>query len=241
MALATRDVSEPLRVLVGELGATVLSGGQMPGFRPMQVRVGDASRGMTVELLEPWETAANDFLARFLDRHGDGPHHLTFKADDFDATLEAVRATGREPVGVSRTDPWWFEAFILPRDAFGTVVQIAHMPPGEGFRARFDRARAHGPDAMPEWWPAPPPRAADAVALRQVVLRGDDPKGARAFFADLLGGELTGDGPGFVELRWPGGAQLRLEEHDGPGRIDRLELDGPPRDVRIAGTRCVSG
>ncbi|HSO95041.1 MAG TPA: VOC family protein, partial [Acidimicrobiia bacterium] len=145
VALATRDVTEPLHLLVAHLGATILSGGQMPGFRPMQVRVGDATDGMTVELLEPWEPTANDFLARFLDRHGDGPHHLTFKADNFDEALDAVRATGREPVGINRADPMWLEAFVLPRDAFGTVVQIAHQTPEYPFESRFAFARRHGP------------------------------------------------------------------------------------------------
>ena len=240
MALATRDVTEPLRVLVGELGATVLGGGQIPGFRPMQVRLGDAEHGMTVELLEPWEPATNDFLARFLDRHGDGPHHLTVKVDDFDDALDAVRATGRDPVGVNRADPFWREAFILPRDAFGTVVQIAALSRDYAFASRFASARSHGPEGAPVWWPPVGPRAPEAVRLRQVVLRTSDLAGAGAFFGDLLGGEVGAHGPGFVELRWPGGAQLRLEAGDEPGGIVRLELDGPPRDLLIAGTRFVS-
>jgi hypothetical protein len=44
-----------------------------------------------------------------------------------------------------------------------------------------------------------------------------------------------------VELSWPGGAQLRLEDGDGPDGVVRLELDGSPRDRLIAGTRFVSG
>ena len=42
VALATTDVTEPLRVLVGELGGTILAGGHSVGFRPMQVHMGDA-------------------------------------------------------------------------------------------------------------------------------------------------------------------------------------------------------
>jgi hypothetical protein len=240
VALAIRDASEPLRVLVGELGGTVLSGGQFSGFRSVQVRLGDGQRGMTVELLEPWETAANDFLARFLDRHGDGPHHLTVKVDDFEVALDAVRATGRDPVGVNRSDPSWLEAFVVPGEAFGTVVQVASEPPGFAVAARFAHARAHGPDAGPAWWPPGPARAADAVALLRVVVRTDRLREARAFFRDLLGGRVAAEGPEFVALRWPGGAHLRLERHDGPGGIARLELDGEPRELRVAGTRFVA-
>jgi catechol 2,3-dioxygenase-like lactoylglutathione lyase family enzyme len=241
VAVATREVSEVLRFLVGELGGTVLGGGQQPGFRPMQVRLGDAEHGMTVELLEPWEPAANDFLARFLDRHGDGPHHLTVKVDDLDAALDAVRATGRDPVGVNRANPWWREAFILPRDAFGTVVQLAATSLAYPVAQRFAYARTHGPEGAPVWWPSVGPRASEAVRLRQVVLRTGDLPGAHAFFGDLLGGRVGAHRSDFVELSWPGGAQLRLEAGDGPGGIVRLELDGPPRDEVVAGTRFVSG
>ena len=98
VALATRDVRDALDILVGELGGTVLFGGHSIGFRPMQVRLGDATDGMNIELLEPWEPEKNDFLERFVTRHGAGPHHLTFKVDDLLAAMERVRAAGYQPV-----------------------------------------------------------------------------------------------------------------------------------------------
>jgi hypothetical protein len=90
------------------------------------------------------------------------------------------------------------------------------------------------------WWPAVGPRAPTAVRLRQVVLRTEDLPGAYALFGDLLGGAVVAHGGDFVEVRWPGGAQLRLERGPAPGGIVRLELDGPRRDLRIAGTRFVT-
>ncbi len=158
MALATADAGPTLQTLVGELGGTVLSGGQARGFRPVQVRVGDAQRGMTVELLEVWDAASNDFLARFLARHGDGPHHLTVKVDDLDVALERVAATGRTPVGINRDDPNWMEAFIVPAEAFGTVVQLAAQAVTDDFPARFATAVDQGPLGEPAWWPALPAR-----------------------------------------------------------------------------------
>ena len=97
VALATRDVAGPLDTLVGELGGLVLSGGHGVGFRPMQVFLGDDRGGMKVELLEPWEPERNDFLERFVARHGAGPHHLTFKVPDLAAAIEDVRAAGYYP------------------------------------------------------------------------------------------------------------------------------------------------
>ncbi len=239
MALATADAGPALAVLVGELGATILSGGQFPGFRPMQVRVGDAERGMTVELLEPWEPERRDFLARFLARHGDGPHHLTFKVEDFDAALDAVRATGRTPVGVDRSDPSWREAFVMPAEAFGTVVQLAAQDHAPDWGAIYAAAAAGQPMASPAWWPEPPRPAPVAATLERVVLRTDARADALRFFGALLGGEeAAADGRG-TELVWPGGGRLLLEDGAGRPGIDRLELAAPARARVVAGTRVV--
>ena len=125
VALATRAAGGPLATLVGDLGATVLWGGLAVGYRPMQVHLGNEHEGMKIELLEPWEVSSNDFLDRFLTRHGEGPHHLTFKVDDLVATLEEMSAQGLTPVGIDVSMPIWKEAFLQPREAHGTVVQLA--------------------------------------------------------------------------------------------------------------------
>jgi catechol 2,3-dioxygenase-like lactoylglutathione lyase family enzyme len=239
VALATGDASEAIAALVGELGATVLSGGQFPGFRPVQLRVGDADRGMTVELLEPWDAAGRDFLVRFLARHGHGPHHLTFKVDDFDDALGALRDSGRSPVGVDRSDPTWLEAFVVPAEGFGTVVQLAQAAEPGDFAARFALAARDGPFADPAWWPPPPPRAVPPAALRRVVLRTRNRGDALAFFGGLLGGREVGTTDGATELAWPGGARLVLEDGGARPGIDRLELVGPAPTRTIAGTRVV--
>jgi len=239
VALATGGANGAIAALVGELGATLLWGGHGLGFRPVQLRVGDAERGMTVELLEPWATDdGRDFLVRFLARHGDGPHHLTFKVQDFDAALDAVAGSGRTPVGVDRRDPGWLEAFVVPAEAFGTVVQIAQSDHGP-FADEFARSVREGPHGDPAWWDPPPPRAPRAAELRRVVLRTDARADAEAFFAGVLGGRVAAARDGSTELVWPGGGRVLLEE--GPSRpgIDRLELAGPAPARTIAGARVV--
>ena len=244
VAIATRDVTKPLATLVGELGGTVLSGGHAVGFRPMQVYLGGEDAGMKVELLEPWEPERNDFLVRFLDRHGDGPHHLTFKVDDIEKTLEQVAGWGITPVSVDLSDPVWREAFLLPRDAHGTVIQLADSDLSTGLpRAEYRVALEHGPMGSPQWWPEPPPRADDAVTLVRVVLRTDDVAAARELFSGLLGGRLVGgvSADAACELDWPSGARLCLEPStDGRRGIDRLELLGEPaRTIDVCGLPLV--
>ena len=245
VALATRDAAGPLAALVGDLGGTVLSGGLAIGYRPMQVHLGTAESGMKVELLEPWATEDNDFLDRFLTRHGEGPHHLTFKVDDLEAALDGVRAAGYTPVGVDLSMPMWKEAFLQPRDAHGTVVQLASSTsPHKSALEEYEQVRDHGVGMGfgEVWWPEPPPRASDVTYLRRVVMVTPTLDDTRRFFIELLGGEQREAGEGWVELTWPGGGHIRFEQRDDhqPG-IDRLELEGPEpaREVIVAGTRLV--
>jgi catechol 2,3-dioxygenase-like lactoylglutathione lyase family enzyme len=241
VALATRDVGPALDVLVGELGGLVLFGGQGPGFRPMQVRLGDAEEGMTVELLEPWDTDRNDFLERFLTRSGGGPHHLTFKVPDLEAMLERVRSAGFAPVGIDTSDPEWKEAFLHPREAHGTVVQLAEAEHHFATRAEFlDHVRTQGPNGHPRWWPEPPPPGTRRGHLRRVVVATPSLPSTLGFFAGLLGGQEVAAGEGWVELAWPGDGRVKLEHRPrtSPG-VDRLEgeIDGDAAEFDVAGIR----
>jgi methylmalonyl-CoA/ethylmalonyl-CoA epimerase len=245
VALATRDASSAIATLVGDLGGTVLFGGESIGFRPMQVYLGDAGSGMKVEFLEPFAVEQNDFLERFLVRHGDGPHHLTFKVDDLEQTLEGVRAAGYTPVSVDLSDPTWKEAFLQPREAHGTVVQLAESDHKTTPLDDYAYATQHGVDANPQWWRDPPPRAVEPTTLRRIVLATPQLDTTEEFFSGLLGGEAwgTGDDPKpWIELAWPGAGRIRLELRDDrtPG-IDRLELvgPGPRRELVVADTLFV--
>jgi len=241
VALATRDAGPALRVLVGELGAHILSGGHAVGFRPMQVFLGDRGSGMKIELLEPWDFAQNDFLDRFLTRHGEGAHHLTFKVADLEATIDRVRELGVEPIGIELSDPIWREAFLTPKEAHGTVVQLAessspYASPLEEFAAYCE----HGPGGDPMWWPQDLVRAESTTWLRRVVLRTPTIGATSDFYTTVLDGTVEESDDRSVSLVWPGGGRIRLEEHrDAEPGVERLEVDGPgpERVLTVAGAR----
>lgn len=239
VAIALRDVSETLRALVAAFGARVMFGGANLGFRAMQVDAG----GMAIELLEPWNVEANDFLARFLDRSGEGPHHLTFKTDDIARELERAAAAGYDPVGVSIDNPWWKEAFIHPRQAGGTVVQIAQsgIEPEQlgGIEEDFSQAREYGPG---RWWPEPPEPGPDRARLLHVVVATEEIGRALGLYADLLDGDTVAHGEGWTEVAWPGGGRIVLEAAAGRVQgINRLEWthDGPRSERTVGGTKMV--
>ena len=79
--------------------------------------------GSQVELLEPDGEAG--FLRAFLDRYGEGTHHMTFIVGDVRRAVERAKAAGLRVVDEDYHEPRWQEAFISPRSAFGTIIQLA--------------------------------------------------------------------------------------------------------------------
>ena len=239
VALAAPDTADALRFLTGRLGGRIIFGGQAVGFRPMQVWLGSREGdGMPVELLEPWAVEQNDFLARFVARHGAGPHHLTFKIPDLADALARVRGAGFHPVNIDVSDPEWKEAFLMPREAHGTVVQLAESHGHPETRAELlDYVAAHGANMHPRWWAEPPPATGHGT-LRRVVLRTPSLPAAISFFAGILQGDVEHETATSADLVWPGGARIRLEANaDALPGVDRLEVIGLGEERTVIGTR----
>lgn len=240
VALGLRNVGPTLNALVGELGAKVLFGGANVGFRAMQVDAG----ACRIELLEPWGVEDNDFLERFLERSGEGPHHLTFKTDDIVRDLARAEEAGFVPVNVLLGNPWWQEAFLHPKQAGGTVVQLAQsaIDPTDIDPEVLEAAREGGEYGPGQWWPDPPRPAEKRARLERVVVTTEDLDVAMNLYEDLLGGTSAGFGDGWVDLAWPGGGCVRVEAAAGRSQgIDRLEWthDGPYVERVIGGARFV--
>jgi hypothetical protein len=158
---------------------------------------------MKVEVLEPNDVEHNDFLRRFLDHSGPGPHHLTFKVPDLAGALDVMRAHGYEPIGVDLSGEGWKESFIHPKQACGIVVQVA--------QAKGELPAEVSPPPVPS-------RVVRPAALVEVVHLVADLAAGHELFSGLLGGRATaGAAPeapfGVVHettLDWPGGGRVRL-------------------------------
>lgn len=133
VAVAVRSISSALPLYRDALGGEYLMGGDQDGtWRWVQLRY---PGGGKVELLEP---LGEGFLSRFLERHGEGLHHVTFKTDDIRAAIAQVEALGYELVDVQLEDPDWKEAFLRPSKAHGTLIQLAQSSePDEVARERL--------------------------------------------------------------------------------------------------------
>ena len=125
VAIGVGDVETAAFVFRDLLGGESVGGMKVPGegFRFTQYRY---PNGMKIELMEPM--GSGGFLPRFLERRGEGVHHLSFRVTDLEGRIDTLRSRGIEPVHVMLRGPWK-EAFIHPRQAHGVLIQLLEMPP----------------------------------------------------------------------------------------------------------------
>ena len=77
-----------------------------------------------LQLLSP--TREDSPVARFLERRGEGLHHVAYRVDDCEAALRTAVAAGARPIDVvprpgSRGTT---VAFLHPAAAFGTLIEL---------------------------------------------------------------------------------------------------------------------
>ena len=75
-----------------------------------------------IELLEPINP--DGFLAQFLEKRGEGFHHLTLQTPDLEKKVDELELPGVKVVDKSFADPASVDAFISPKSAHGLLVQL---------------------------------------------------------------------------------------------------------------------
>ena len=209
LAIGTPTLADGWDLFGGVLGGTWAYGGDSAGYWWGQLQF---AAGPKIELMTPTGGCDAAFLERFLASRGAGPHHFNFLVTDIEDALARIRTSGIEPFGVNLANPAWREAFLHPRDAHGTVIQVA-QPGGS-------EPRCAPPEELPE--PGPPTR------LELVEHRVGDLDGAVQLFRDVLDGQLDAASAGIAELIWSGGKRIRLVREDG------LPLGGAVHHLRFA-------
>jgi methylmalonyl-CoA epimerase len=94
-----------------------------------QVRVSFFAVGESrFELLEP--TGPDSPIAKFLDKRGEGIHHVCLHVDDIEREIARLKGAGFEFVGAApRVGAGGHRvAFVHPRSAGGILVELAESP-----------------------------------------------------------------------------------------------------------------
>ncbi len=82
--------------------------------------------GYRIELIE--EGPNPGFVTRFLDKRGEGFHHLSIDVDELDPLVEQYEADGLRVVDKFDLGGGWKTAFLSPRDAHGVLIQFWQDP-----------------------------------------------------------------------------------------------------------------
>lgn len=128
IGIAVRSIEEA-RGLYEALGLAIAAIEEIPAEK---VRVALIPCGPSrIELLEP--TAEDSPIARFLDKHGPGIHHLCLGSDDVHGEDARLRARSLE---VLRPEPTrgaegCLVQFVHPKSAGGVLLELSERPGAE--------------------------------------------------------------------------------------------------------------
>lgn len=117
--IATQDAESAATLFTDLCGLEVAHEETFDGMRVVFLDCGNGY----LELLEPQEGGT---IARYLDDHGPGIHHLAFETDDVAGALKRAESLGIEAVDdAPRPGAWGHDvAFLHPRDTCGVLVEF---------------------------------------------------------------------------------------------------------------------
>ena len=122
LAIAVKDLEEALRFYRDTLGLPVHEQAvrEDQGVKAALLTIGESE----IELLEP--LGPDTPVGRFLERRGEGIHHICLQTDDIDKELAELKAKGVELIDQEpRQGLAGRICFLHPRSTKGVLVELA--------------------------------------------------------------------------------------------------------------------
>ena len=120
VAVAVRSLESAWRLFGEILGGTFMAGGDDDRLKIRTIQI-MLPPGVKIELMQPIDESS--YLHAFIEKHGEGFHHVTTFFEDLPALVESLDAAGYTTVDNDYSDPGWYESFIRPSEAFGALFQ----------------------------------------------------------------------------------------------------------------------
>ena len=127
VAIIVRDIEASLAMYRDTLGlpVEVVLPIETDGVIIAFLAVGESK----IELVQPTDTSTG--VARFLEKKGEGFHHVCFETPDVDETLRDLAARGVELIDEgARRGAEGPVAFLHPRSCSGVLVELIEAPGG---------------------------------------------------------------------------------------------------------------
>ncbi|MBI3077715.1 MAG: methylmalonyl-CoA epimerase [Deltaproteobacteria bacterium] len=122
IGIAVQSLDASLRLYTDGLGLALDGVREVPRYR---IRIAMLRCGEShLELMEPLSPEAE--VARFLERRGEGLHHICYRVEDIREALRACEAIGLTPI---TREPYLGAAglpvvFLHPKSAHGVLVEL---------------------------------------------------------------------------------------------------------------------
>ncbi len=121
IAFVVADLDETLTMYTDRLGFRVLDRREIPD-QGVEVCFLDATP-VRIELISP--TRDDTGVARFLQKRGEGQHHVCFRVEDIHAALKTLAAQGFELIDTEpRRGVHGWVAFVHPRSTHGVLIEL---------------------------------------------------------------------------------------------------------------------
>ena len=125
VAIAVRDLDAAIAWYEEVFGATVVHRERVEsdGVDEALVRVADSY----IQLLTP--TRDDSPVAKYLEKKGEGLHHIGYRVDNCAEALEAVKASGGAVIDTSPRpgSRGTIVAFVHPKTSFGTLIELVEV------------------------------------------------------------------------------------------------------------------
>jgi len=82
------------------------------------VEIGNA----LIELLQP--VGSEGVIAKFLEKHGEGFHHICYEVDDINAEVASLKSKGIDVLGDPRPGAEGMSIFLHPRGTHGVLIEF---------------------------------------------------------------------------------------------------------------------
>jgi methylmalonyl-CoA epimerase len=131
VAIVVRDLEAALRFYRDTLG---IAPSRVLDFPQESVKIAflpmGGPGGSEIELLQPTDPETG--IARFLEKRGEGLHHICLEVPDIARALDELRADGRAVLDTSpRPTAEGRGIFIHPRDTSGVLLELVQRDPNQ--------------------------------------------------------------------------------------------------------------
>jgi len=127
IGIAVRSLEETLPFYTNDLGLTCLAIENVPSEH-VKVAFLDATN-VRIELLEP--TNPNSSIAKFIERRGEGIHHIAFKVESIEKRITDFKNKGIQMLNEVPKEgaAGAMIAFIHPKSSHGVLYEICEKKP----------------------------------------------------------------------------------------------------------------